>query len=104
MVSRGGRGVHGAALFARSHSRILGAPLAGENRLEARSAQDDANVAYPRRVRGRAPQMSGAWRGPTPCTAAMLALAVLAFAGCERQPPPAPPERVRQDFHLNAYE
>jgi enamine deaminase RidA (YjgF/YER057c/UK114 family) len=36
--------------------------------------------------------------------AAMPALAVLAFAGCERQPPPAPAERVRQDFHLNAYE
>jgi 2-iminobutanoate/2-iminopropanoate deaminase len=36
-------------------------------------------------------------------TPAMLALALCA-AGCERPPPPAPPERVRQDFHLNAYE
>ena len=26
------------------------------------------------------------------------------LSGCEREPPPAPPERVRQDFHLNAYE
>jgi len=31
-------------------------------------------------------------------------LGVAGLAGCEREPPPAPPERVRQDFHLNAYE
>ena len=35
---------------------------------------------------------------------ALAVLAVLAFAGCEREPAPAPPERVRQVFHLNAYE
>ena len=48
--------------------------------------------------------MSGARRPATPCKAAVAALAVLAVGGCERPPPPAPPERVRQDFHLNAYE
>ena len=36
--------------------------------------------------------------------AASAAMASLALAGCERAPPPAAPERVRQDFHLNAYE
>jgi hypothetical protein len=45
-------------------------------------------------------KMSGARRAPISLAmAAMLVLAVLAFAGCEREPPPAPPERVRQDFH-----
>ena len=34
----------------------------------------------------------------------LAALGVAALAGCEREPPPTPPERVRQDFHLNAYE
>jgi enamine deaminase RidA (YjgF/YER057c/UK114 family) len=48
--------------------------------------------------------MSGARRIAVPRTAGILALVVLACAGCERPPPPAPPERVRQDFHLNAYE
>ena len=37
-----------------------------------------------------------------PVLAGLATLAVL--AGCEREPPPAPPERVRQDFHLNCYE
>jgi enamine deaminase RidA (YjgF/YER057c/UK114 family) len=31
-------------------------------------------------------------------------LALLILAGCEQPPAPAPPERVRQDFHLNSYE
>jgi 2-iminobutanoate/2-iminopropanoate deaminase len=35
---------------------------------------------------------------------AAFALGAAALAGCERAPPPAPPERVRQDFHLNGYE
>src|SRR5271155_5632942 len=48
--------------------------------------------------------MSRATQAALPCTAALWALAALAVAGCEREPPPAPLERVRQDFHLNAYE
>jgi enamine deaminase RidA (YjgF/YER057c/UK114 family) len=48
--------------------------------------------------------MSGAGRVPRRCGAAVSTLLVLGFTGCERQPPPAAPERVRQDFHLNAYE
>ncbi len=51
--------------------------------------------------------MSAARRVPVPCTATVFvlaALAMLAVAGCERAPPPAPPERIRQDFHLNGYE
>jgi 2-iminobutanoate/2-iminopropanoate deaminase len=58
--------------------------------------------------------MSGAGLARSACTIAVhalgvaafgvVALGVLALAGCEREPAPAPPERVRQDFHLNAYE
>jgi len=32
----------------------------------------------------------------------VAALGIAVLAGCEREPPPTPPERVRQDFHLNA--
>jgi 2-iminobutanoate/2-iminopropanoate deaminase len=38
---------------------------------------------------------------------ALRALCVLLMpwlAACEREPPPAPPQRVKQEFHLNAYE
>ena len=48
--------------------------------------------------------MRAARRVAGPCAAAAPALAALVLAGCERPPPPAPPERVRQDFHLNSYE
>jgi hypothetical protein len=44
--------------------------------------------------------MSGAPRPPS--TAAVLARAVLAFPGCEREPPPAAPERERRDFLVEA--
>jgi len=50
--------------------------------------------------------MSGAGPARSARATAVLAVGVaaLGLAGCEREPPPAPPERVRQDFHLNAYE
>jgi enamine deaminase RidA (YjgF/YER057c/UK114 family) len=48
--------------------------------------------------------MSSARRIAALCATGVLAPVVLGCAGCERPPPPAPPERVRQDFHLNAYE
>ncbi len=44
--------------------------------------------------------MSGAPRPPS--TAAVLARAVVAFPGCGRAQPPAAPERMRQDFLVEA--
>jgi hypothetical protein len=46
--------------------------------------------------------MSGAPPPPTPRAAAVLTRAVLAFPGYEREPPPAAPERERQDFLVEA--
>jgi len=48
--------------------------------------------------------MSGAGSARSARTIALVALVVAGLIGCEREPPPPPPERLRQDFHLNAYE
>src|ERR1700735_5455686 len=67
-------------------------------------AEGVGSCAQTLRVRAGGAEMSGPGPARWACTTAILALGVAGLAGCEREPPPAPPERVRQGFYLNAYE
>src|SRR5882757_730904 len=90
------RRLHRRTLRGRFSPRFLGAALAGARGPEARFTKDVARLAYSRRVGGAPVRRRNAIAG--------LALA-LGLGACEREHQPEPPApRVKQVFHLSAYE